>query len=225
MARAEVVVLQSGRTVRGEIVLQNDDILIIRDAEGRRFQFPPSDIVAVHTDTVETVTAPVEEESRGTSPVALRLDMAGGGVFVPSYRNGGWGAVDLQIGTRNLAGKRIFLGGSVGYQVCVMGQACHFLPLMAVVSVPLTEGRHAPELGAALGYAFAVKQPEQGGLSARLDVSWRYQFRPTAALLLGVQTRFQQAQVKITEMVEGKDYATTQGRNMVGVGVRLAFVF
>lgn len=223
---AEVVVLQSGKTVEGEIVLENEDVVMVRDSDGRKFQFPRvqvAEIIVPTTMAAQEETQPVAVSGKGNC--ALRLDMSGGALWVPSFGNGGFGAVDVQIGTRQLAGHRLFLGGSVGYQAAVLGKAYNFLPLMLVVSVPLLEGKHAPELGAALGYGFAIKTPSQGGLVAKLDISWRCQYKASSAILLGAQARLQQAQVQYTETIEGKDYQSTLGRNFVTLGLRLALEF
>lgn len=218
---AEEVVLQSGKVLRGQIMMQNDEIVLLQDAEGRRYQLLQTDIEDIHAEPTDNEQVLTTEEDNSKGKVALRIDLNGAAVFVPTVGAGGGGAMDLQIGTRHIAGRSIFLGGGVGYQFSIN----HFLPLTAVVSVPLTEGRHAPELGAALGYAFALKQPSIGGLHARLDCSWRYQYSETSALLLGVQARFQQTQLNTVETIEGKEYVSLLGHNIVSIGLRLAFIF
>ena len=41
---AEVVRLKSGKTIEGTILFQNDEVIVIRDASGARFQYPKSEI-------------------------------------------------------------------------------------------------------------------------------------------------------------------------------------
>jgi len=226
MTQAEILVLHSGQQVQGEIVLQNDDIIMIRDAEGRRFQYPRTEVEQIILSLPSSESKEViEVQQDNKSNCALRLDLSGGALFVPGFCNGGYGSAAIQIGTRHIGKRSIFLGGSVGYQAAVGKELYNFLPLMAVVSFPFFQGQHAPEFGAALGYGFALKNPSQGGLVAKIDLSWRYQYTHTSALLLGVQTSFQQAQVKDTEVIEEKTYTSCLGKNFVGVGLRLAFQF
>lgn len=227
LVRADVVVLQSGQTMQGEIVMQNDEVILLRDADGRRYQFLQSEVQSIQADSVVS-SAPLSTSDTQHSKVSLRLDVAGGALFVPSYNTGGFFSADLAIGTRNLANRRIFLGGSIGYQFAnspVHRFTNHFIPLMAVVSVPLMDGKHAPEIGAGIGYGFAVKSPQKGGMTAQLDLSWRYQYSASSALLLGVRTRFQQAKVDYTEVIDGKEYNSPQGRCFVSVGVHLSLLF
>lgn len=224
-ARAEIIVLQSGQTLQGEIVLQNEDIVMLRDKDGHKYQYPRSQVVEIRQDEVTATIEQVAPVSTSKGNCALRLDFSGGALWIPSLHNGGYGAIDVLIGTRRIGQQRIFVGGGVGYQAAVAGQLYNFLPLTMVVSVPLTSGKHAPELGAALGYGFAIKSPSQGGLVAKLDVNWRYQYSESSALLLGVQARFQQAQVRYMEIVNDKEYTSTLGRNLVSLGLRLALEF
>jgi len=223
--QAEVVVLQSGKTIEGEIIVVNEDIVMLKDPDGHKFQFPRSEVTEIRQSEQIIETQQESTSFSGKGNCALRIDMSGGALFVPSLANGGFGAVDIQIGTRSIGNQRVFLGGSVGYQAAVTNQLYNFLPLMAVFSMPLMQGKHAPEIGAALGYGFAIKNPSKGGMVTKLDISWRYQYKASSALLLGVQARWQQADVQYTETIEGKEYVSTLGRNFVGLGLRLALEF
>ena len=97
---------------------------------------------------------------------------------------------------------------------------------MAVVSVPLMEGKHAPEAGVGLGYGVAVKKPVLGGICSRIDLSWRYQFSDKHALLLGVRANFQQAKVEDPELMpDNISYTKQNTHNIVTVGIRMAIAF
>jgi len=226
-AQAEIIVLQSGKTIEGDILLQNEEIVMVRDKDGRKFQFPRAEVVEITAHQQAAVVEEKEEKlnTGGKGNCALRLDLSGGALFVPSLGNGGYASADLQIGTRKIGRQRIFLGGSVGYQASITNKVYNFLPLMVVCSMPLTTKKHAPEIGVALGYGFAIKNPAKGGMTTKLDLSWRYQYSASSALLLGLQARWQQGDVKYLEVVDGKEYYSTLGRNFVSLGVRLAIEF
>ena len=59
-AMAEVVVLRSGQSVKGEIVLQNEDVVIIRSNNGMRYQYPMNEVLSIQKEEQETV---VQEET------------------------------------------------------------------------------------------------------------------------------------------------------------------
>lgn len=222
--QAETVVLSSGKTITGEILLQNDDVVLVRDKDGRRYQFMRADVTEIKA---EEVVEEVEEQPTPSShKISLRLDFAGGAAFIPSIHDGGFFGVDMQIGSRQIKGKKIFLGGSIGYTGIKAGNWYNIIPIMAVVSVPLMEGKHAPEIGVGLGYGAAVKKPELGGICSRIDLSWRYQFSDKHALLLGVRANFQQAKVEDSELMpDGISYTKKNTHNIVTVGVRMGIAF
>ena len=63
-AHAETILLRTGARVRGEIVFQNEEVVIVRDAEGKRFQYLRSDVEAVLTDDSAEVAAEVSEKEQ-----------------------------------------------------------------------------------------------------------------------------------------------------------------
>lgn len=227
--QAEVVTLRSGKTVTGTVLMQNDEVLILRDQNGARFQFPASEVVSVAAEAaVEEQVAEVQpkvERTASQSRVALRLTLNGGGVFVPGYQSGGGAGADLWIGSRMIGGRRVFLGGGVGVQTTFLpGRNGIYIPLQAVVSMPLTEGVHAPEVGVGFGYGFTTHKTK-GGLTAHVALSWRYQFSQKSALLLGARVAFQADDYPVTETEDGKEYGASLGRNVVNVGLNLGIEF
>ena len=49
-AHAETIVLRTGARVQGTIVFQNEEVVIIRNAEGARFQYPKADVLEILAD-------------------------------------------------------------------------------------------------------------------------------------------------------------------------------
>ena len=236
--QAEVVTLRSGKVMRGTIVLQNDEVLILRDESGARFQFPAAEVVKVETEEdVAAVEAeepaqakkkkPAREasETEKASKVALRLMLNGGGLCVPAECWGGSTGADLWIGSRRIGDRRVFIGGGIGVQAAFLpGRTNIYIPLQAVVSLPLIEGEHAPEVGAGIGYGFAT-QKRHGGLVAHVAMSWRYQFSEKSALLLGARVGFQADEYPVSETEDGTTYAGTMGRNLVSMGINIGLEF
>ena len=46
----EVVVLRSGKVLQGEILVHNQDVLIMRDTDGIRRQYPTSSVLSIKAD-------------------------------------------------------------------------------------------------------------------------------------------------------------------------------
>ena len=60
----EVVTLRSGKVMTGTVIVQNDEVLILRDANGARFQFPAAEVVKVEA---EEEAAAAEAETAETT--------------------------------------------------------------------------------------------------------------------------------------------------------------
>ena len=64
-AHAETLLLHTGARVKGTIVFQNEEVVIIRNADGARFQYPRAEIDAIladETEDPEKTEKPAEKE-------------------------------------------------------------------------------------------------------------------------------------------------------------------
>jgi len=258
LVHGDIVVLKSGSRMKGEVLVRNSDVVIIRNEAGSRFQFPASEVVEIQKEEPPKTPAVTQEEDKGKKaktkpaaqktepehkaavpadtkheekhPVALRIALSAGAACLSGGNSAALLEADFCIGSRNLAGRRIFLGGSIGWHGAFFADAAqaavstnerttfvagarHFVPLQAVVSVPLMQGKHAPEIGVSLGYGFCtgsgkggLTPTSHGGLTGGADVSWRWQMKPNSALLLGWHAQFQQTSCTVREAVDGTTY-------------------
>lgn len=221
---AEVVTLRSGQTVRGEIVLQNDEVVIIRTNNGMRHQYPTSEVVSIRSNEVivdqPTAVAPA------VRPVNIALQVHGGVLFVPELGVGGQFGTDLMIGSHAIHGKRMFLGGSVGYRAKVIGSTTYsFIPLLAHIQYPLTEQKHAPLLGISVGYGFAANKDDQGGICIGANFGGSYLINQQASLQYGIYAEWQQAQTDVVQYIDNIPYTNHMGCNFLAIGVKFAVLF
>lgn len=217
--------LQGGMTFSGELLAENDEVVVLRDKQGRRFQYMKSEVAML--SRLSQAPAATEEETTATrtGKVAARLQVAAGAATLP---HSWWGtdvAADFMLGTRTLADRPCFLGGSIGYHgVFLPEQRYHYVPIQLVLSMPLVEGKHAPELGLSVGYGISANTT-QGGLCAAANIGYRYTFAPRGALLLSAYLRFQQDRLTIQESLEGKLYNKQVGSGILGMGINMALQF
>ena len=198
------LVFRSGRVVTGEIVLRNDEVVIIRDGYGTRFQFPMTDIVEI-TELKDDEPEPEkvdDTQSRSVTNVkrtSLGVRVAGGvvcldGSAADANRStvGGAIAADFRLGANNLGGRHIFLGGQVGYRALMAeGKTLSIIPVDVVMELPVITGTHAPMIGANIGYGIGVAGI-RGGVNAGLTLAYRYHFSRTGSLHIGVEAEVQQ---------------------------------
>ena len=247
-AWADVIRLKSGKTVEGTILFQNEEVVVIRDANGSRYQYPKSDILEendVQDDTVDTpsqsqeATQDMEQKLAAETgrKVSMGVSVFGGGMVLPAgsavvgdadgsrTQGGGHAGAEVMVGTSNLLGHRIFLGGSVGFQSYMMkGKNMAFIPVKVRVEVPLMRGNHVPMLGLGAGYGIGLRSVT-GGFCADVEFGWRYNFSRKGAFFLGGFADLQGCKTSITETVEGKDYTAQAHRYLCGFGTKIALFF
>ena len=226
---------RSGRVVVGEIVLRNEDVVVVTDSYGARFQFPMTDIIEI-TEIVEQQPADGSQasdvgsrKSRSVTNIkrtSLGVRAAGGLVSVDG-KTGGAVAADFRLGANNIANRRIFLGGQVGYRALMVEQkVLSVIPIDAVLELPMTETDHAPMIGANIGYGIGVGDI-RGGVNAGLTLAYRYHFSRTGCMHAGIGAEVQQftfAPHNVT-VDTNQTFTSTGGRTAVMGLITLGVLF
>ena len=220
------ITLQGGRSVSGEVVMQNADIVILRDlTTGTRYQCLRNQILNVEEQTLtqNVETAQVKKPSQ----VVLLMQVAGG-VTRTAIRHAALRIdADLMVGHGNVFQRNIFVGGGVGFtNVTLNGnRSWQFITLMAMTKLPLSQRRHAPYIGMHAGWAFAVGQKPydlRGGLRAGLDVGYRWKMNSRSAFSLSLVGDMLQHRVNAAAMtIDNVDYIYDATRMAFGLGLRV----
>ena len=229
-AHAETIVLRTGTRMKGTIVFQNEEVVIVRDAEGARFQFPRTDVEQVlGDDAVETLASQdlenSKEEIKTPKRVTALLEVAFGAAYMPGEKTGLSGSADLLIGSHHIRDRHLFIGGGLGYHGIFLNKTYNFLPVQVALRMPLIEQKHAPLFGVSLGYGVALSKQYVGGLYTGLDLGYRCQLNPKTAIGAVFFARFQQAKVDATEIIEDVEFTHRIGRNFITYGAKLTLYF
>lgn len=229
-AHAQTIILHTGARVRGTIVFQNEEVVIIRNAEGARFQYMRSDIQEIREDDAEETETVEEsastEEITTSKKASILLELAGGAAVKPSETVGGAASVDLLVGSHHIGDKHVFVGAGLGYHGLFLGEEKYnFLPIQVAVRMPFIEQKHAPVFGVAVGYGIALSKEYIGGIYAGVDFGYRCQLNPKTAVALVAFAQFQQAVVPSETIIEGVTFTQNIGRNLVTSGLKLALYF
>ena len=228
---AETVLLRTGARVQGTIVFQNEDVVIIRNAEGARFQYLRTDVEEIIEDDRlnELTNEGVEEEDpeiKTSKKATILLELAGGAAIQPKDTVGGGFSVDLLVGSHHIKDTHLFVGGGLGYHGLFLGaDKYNFLPIQVAVRMPFIEAKHAPMFGVAVGYGVALSKNYLGGLYTGLDFGYRCQLNPKTALALVGYAQFQQATITQDVTVESSTFAQRTTRSLITTGLKLAFYF
>ena len=226
--QAEVVVLRSGQQIKGEILLNNDEVVILRQKNGLRYQYPKIEVVAIQEEMEETTT---EENSNiiRQKNIAIRAAIAGGTTYMPHIGWGGTMEAHLMMGTQRIFGQPFFLGGSTGYRgVFYSDNNYLWIPLQLVLQYPIayrSTMHHRPFLGASFGYSFATNKQWGGGLCTGIDFGWWYQINTISNLSISLTAQWQQTQIYIKETINCIDYTNHIGCNLLSIGIKVGIQF
>ena len=231
LSYAEVVLtLNSGQTVKGGIVFQNEEVVVIKSSEGQRFQYPMTEVKDI-SETVEVEETEEEDVAENSGKkVGISLHLSAGAGFIPHDAAGAGFDAMVYVGACNLLDKHIFVGGGVGFESFFVSAASDkstatFIPVQVRFSAPLMSTPHAPALGCSLGYGFSTKGIDKGGLAASFDAGWRWQINGKSAMFAGLTASLQQGKTTVEETIEDKVYTSTATRNFCKLGVKFAVQF
>ena len=228
-AHAETLILRTGARVKGEILFQNEEVVVLRNAEGARFQYPRAEIQEILTvDPVEeeVVVEEQKDEIKTAKKVSVSLELGGGAACIPNSAVGGGFSVDFLVGSHHIGQRHLFLGAGLGYHGMFIGaEKYNFLPVQVALRLPLLEQKHAPVFGMALGYGIALSKTYKGGLYASIDFGYRYQINEKSALAVVASAQFQQSKIAAAEIVEGNTFTNYTGRYLVSPELKLVFMF
>jgi hypothetical protein len=224
-ARAETIVLRTGARVRGEILLQNEEVVIIRDASGARFQYPRAEVVEIIAaeEAEQEIQTEKHVEVSTQKKATVLVEAAAGVAVLPKDTIGAVMSIDMLVGSHKIGDKHLFLGAGVGYHGFYLAdEKYNFMPIEVALRMPLIEQKHAPMFGMALGYGIALSKDYVGGIYAGVDLGYRYTINTKTALVAALYAQFQQARLLTNETIEGNMFSHITGRNLVAAGLKIA---
>ena len=225
MMMAEVVVLNSGQRIQGEITLLNEDVVIIKKKDGTRYQYPRSEVQSIEEDPTITTTTTLESTTTNRK-VAVRVQAHGGVVYLPNKGWGGQIGADLILGSKKIGNTPMLVGGSVGFRTKMLPEENYtFIPIQAVVSMPLIPKQHAPHICMSLGYGCSTNKATKGGICLSASAGWTYQVNSNIALLLSACAEWQNSQTEITESIDEQEYKNKVGCNFITLGATIGIQF
>ena len=226
MMMAEVVVLNSGQRIQGEITLLNEDVVIIKKKDGSRYQYPRSEVQSIQEDQTVNTTTTTPESTTVNRKVAVRIQAYGGAVYLPNKGWGGQIGADLILGSKKIGTTPILVGGSVGFRTKILPEENYtFIPIQAVVSMPLIPKQHAPHICMSLGYGCSTNKATKGGICLSASAGWTYQVNSNLALLLSACAEWQNTHTEITEIINKQEYTNNVGCNFITIEATIGIQF
>lgn len=223
---AEVIVLRSGKTIKGEILLNNDEVLILRQKDGSRFQFPKQEIASINADNVQKLQSTTD--TLASSKIAFSLSVAGGATYTPN----GWGGFVkpmLFLGANIVQKQPIIIGGSIGYYgVITSDNTYSWIPIQATLRYPIIRNKTncntkkgQPLISTSIGYAIATSQKWDGGVCVGVDLGWQKNLNNISNFYITLTAQCLQTRIETIEIIQDNTYQNLRGCTLGSIGLCL----
>lgn len=227
----DIVILKNGEKYKGEIVLKNDEILLLKTEDGKRFQFQMSDVEKtgrqmVKEDNKETLDA--NNFDRGNFSGLFQV---GGGFFsAPNtiLKNGQKMNISLAFGSRKAFSTNAFVGAGAGFEglfISRVDSTVSFLPVFLQTKIPLNNKKICPVIGSKIGYDFTLNDLYKGGILFDVSGGIHFKLSDTSSALVELFGNVHQVKGKVTEKNELGQFSKTGKAAVYSFGLNFSLMF
>ena len=225
------VTLHSGEVFVGEILLNNEEIILIKTLSGNRFQFPVSEIKSIELNDIYSS----EIENSNNIEIIDDINLCvifeiNGGISNAEnkYKNAISNQLFLSFGTRKVAKKRIFVGGGLGYLNVFFNNEAElvgFIPVFLILRANLTDKKTSPYLGLDAGYAFALNSKQEGGQYSKFSIGLNRKINFKTSLFFGLYADVLLFNANLAEMNNSGLYNYYGKTSMINFGLNFGLQF
>lgn len=225
------VVLKSGKSYVGEVLVNTPDLLIVKLDDGSRFQFKMSEVLQIHPSSAAIVdpSLVVSTESAEGAFISAAIDVSAGLCMIKNRTNAApFTQLSLVFGTDKIDQETIFLGLGVAYSHAFVKQAdaaFSFVPVYVQLKKKLQSPAFAPILGLDLGYAFATKEEYRGGVYSKLSVGFMQQLNHQTSAHLGLFAGAQLLSAPLEEQFNDATHSYYGTSSMLSIGLSIGLRF
>ncbi len=225
------ITLKSGDTYTGEIIVQNSEVVMLKTANGNRYQFQLSEVRKIEKITQFEVTdadSTINHSTTGNNFAGF-LEVAGGVSFVKrSFGSSPDTQVSLAFGNKSVMGRPVFLGIGAGLKSTFTGSnnpTVSFVPVFVKMQAMFSKNISAPYVGFDAGYAFAVSDGFGGGPFAKISLGVARKISYKSNLSFGLYLGVNSVEAGMTELNNGNSYSYYGNTTMTNYGLKLGLTF
>jgi hypothetical protein len=229
-SQKDKITLNSGEVYVGEILVQNNELIMLKTKDGTRYQFQLAEINKVEKELVQvSSTAEPTEISRSTANFSGIFELSGG---ISSAKNCIDTSPEAQLalifGNKNAFQKNLFLGLGMGIDkifVFSNSTSIGFLPLFLRLQTTLNKNRTTPFVGMDAGYAFALNQGFGGGTMVKITAGISHRINYKTFLIAGVYAGANAISGNLTETNDLGTFRYYGNTSINSLGVKIGLQF
>jgi len=240
------ITLSTGEVFVGEILVENEQIVMIRTANGNRYQFPRADIKSIETDfeadrAESTNRRPTSElrafdeanRTEGSSSYekfAIMIDLQGGiSGAKHAFSTAPIMQASLVLGVKDLVLQNSFIGAGIGYNAVFSSEysaeAMTFLPLFLRLQKTIGDNHVAPFFELDAGYGFSLNPEFDGGAMMKLAAGMAMDFGMRNTFYFGVFAGLQNFSGQLTQTKDFGSFTYHGNSTVWSLGAKVALKF
>lgn len=225
------ITLKTGETYTGEILVQNSEVVMLKSANGSRFQFQLSEVKKIEKISKEAAlnADSAMYHSPGNNSFAGFLEIAGGvSAAKRSFDSSPNTQVSLVFGSKSIVGRFIFMGIGAGLNSTFTdgnNSTINFVPVFIKMQAKLSENISAPYFAIDAGYAFAVTEGFGGGPFTRISAGIARKISYKSILSFGFFVGVNSFDASLTELKNGNSYSFYGNTIMTNYGLKIGLTF
>jgi hypothetical protein len=226
------ITLKTGEVYTGEIVINNGEILIIKIADGSRFQIRSEEIKSIEKTSISESksNSDTEKDVLTAGNLCGMLDVSGGMNFAQSaFEWSPFFDVSLSFGIKSSQNKSLFAGLGAGYfNTFYHHTSLAYIPLfIRLGSNSLSRKRTSPYFLLDAGYAIGVDEqtPYKGGVFGKLSVGIIHRLNYKTAFFAGPFVSVQSVNGQITEEVNSNTVTYDGYTTLYSFGLKTGIQF
>lgn len=221
------ITLKSGAVFVGEVLLKNDELIMLKDNTGARFQFALLEIDKIETATIEptTTTKQATVEASRNDNFCGHFELSLGNCSArKAFVSTSAPQVGLTFGNRKSFGKDLYVGIGAGY-FWITDANLGLIPATLKIQTYTSKNRTSPFVGFESGYAFSASKNYSGGLFAKISLGINHRLNYKSAIYAGVSAAVYSISGKLTESDQNGIFSFNGTTTINALGLKVGFQF
>ena len=221
------ITLKSGAVFVGELILKNDELIMLKDNTGARFQFLVSEIDKIEKATTEPITttkqAPIETSRNENFCGHIELSF-GNASARKAFGSSSATQLGLTFGNRKSFGKDLYIGIGAGY-FRIADANLGLIPATLKIQTYTSKNRTSPFVGFESGYAFSATKNYSGGPFAKISLGINHRLNYKSAIYAGISAGVYSISGQLTETTQNGNFTFVGTTTCNILGLKVGFQF
>ncbi len=221
------ITLKTGAVFVGEVVLKNDELIMLKDNSGARFQFALPEIDKIESANSEPINT-TKQAPLGTTQndnFCGQFELSFGNASArKAFDAASAPQVGLTFGNRKTFGKDLYVGIGAGY-FWIADANLGLIPATVKIQTYTSKNRTSPFVGFESGYAFSATKNYSGGPFAKISLGINHRLNYKSAIYAGVSAAVYSISGQLTESTQNGIFSFYGSTTINALGLKVGFQF